>query len=291
MMRSFYTTENTRGEPRRALSHAAQCRPAQRSHPSGAERLCWCADSETMGLPAHADRLTSFEQMDVTRDSLAGSPCLALDVQTPAQTTLLKTKPGADHYKKLPHVPDEIGTMVFSQNDLQSGPMVLLTLMNVEGEDNIPPFLTHLAWDNKIWRPYSDTSCEKSCANYAQAFVDRWRVKSTQDKALIENLWAAEIIPTKALQAADDARDDFDVVMAAVSQNGLALRYASARLKNQRDIVLAAVSQVGLALYHASVALQGERDIVMAAVSQLPAALMYASTELQNEMHMATDGT
>jgi hypothetical protein len=290
-MRSFYTPEHASGVQRRNMSLAAQSRSTQRSHSPGSERLRCCANCETLGLSAHAERVSSFEQGDVKIGRRAELLVPALDMQMPAQATQLQTNTGVPHYKILPHVPDEIGTMVFSQEDLRLDPMVLLTLMNVEGEDHIPPFLTRLAWDDKFWKPYSYTPRENPCASYAQAFVDRWRLKSMEDKALIENLWTAKTVPAKALQAADDARDDFDVVMAAVSQNGLALRYASARLRDERAIVMAAVKQIGLALYHASVALRGDRAIVMAAVSQFSGSLMYASTELQNELHMAVDGT
>ena len=51
-------------------------------------------------------------------------------------------------------------------------------------------------------------------------------------------------------------------MLEAVKQNGYALEYASAALKDDREIVLEAVKQNGLALYSASAALQRDREIV-----------------------------
>ena len=44
---------------------------------------------------------------------------------------------------------------------------------------------------------------------------------------------------------------DREVVLAAVAQNGYALRQASAELKANRKVVLVAVAKNGNALYHA----------------------------------------
>jgi len=46
-------------------------------------------------------------------------------------------------------------------------------------------------------------------------------------------------------------RADREVVLAAVRQNGMALRFASAALQADREVVLAAVEQDGSALRHA----------------------------------------
>jgi hypothetical protein len=73
------------------------------------------------------------------------------------------------------------------------------------------------------------------------------------------------------------------LVYAAVTQNGLALRYASPELKADRIIVLAAVRENGLALDYASPALTADRVIVLAAVEENGLAIQYASEELRND--------
>ena len=80
-----------------------------------------------------------------------------------------------------------------------------------------------------------------------------------------------------------DGRAYRDLVLAAVWQDGMALRYASEELQADREIVLAAVRQDGMALCFASEELQADREIVLAAVQQDGRALCFASAELQAE--------
>ena len=49
-------------------------------------------------------------------------------------------------------------------------------------------------------------------------------------------------------------------MLAAVTQNGNALQYASDELKNDKDVVLAAVTQNGNALGYASAELRNDKD-------------------------------
>merc|ERR1712012_1188973 len=83
----------------------------------------------------------------------------------------------------------------------------------------------------------------------------------------------------------DDApnTNDRDAVLAAVTQDGDALRFASEDLKNDREVVLAAATSRGRALELASEDLKNDRDVVLAAVSQLGDALLYASEDLKND--------
>ena len=52
--------------------------------------------------------------------------------------------------------------------------------------------------------------------------------------------------------------------MAAVKQDGRALSYASAALKNDKEVVLTAVNQDRNALRYASDALQNDKEVVLA---------------------------
>jgi hypothetical protein len=65
-------------------------------------------------------------------------------------------------------------------------------------------------------------------------------------------------------------------VLDAVQFDGLLLRQANPKLRNDFDIVLAAVKQNGLALQYASEELRKNREIVKAAVLQNPLALAYS---------------
>ena len=57
-------------------------------------------------------------------------------------------------------------------------------------------------------------------------------------------------------------------MLAAVTQNGRTLQFASTELRADRAVVLAAVTQNGLALVYASKKLRADRDVVLAAVTR-----------------------
>ena len=75
--------------------------------------------------------------------------------------------------------------------------------------------------------------------------------------------------------------EDRDIVLAAVQQNGIALRYAAEPLKADRGIVLAAVLQNGEALRYADEPLKADRGIVLVAVQQNGWALQYVAEPLK----------
>jgi hypothetical protein len=80
-----------------------------------------------------------------------------------------------------------------------------------------------------------------------------------------------------------EMRDDREVVMAAVMQNGPALFFASDRLKDDRELVMAAVTENGNALFFASDRLKDDREIVMFAVRQNGYMLRHASDRLKDD--------
>jgi len=77
-------------------------------------------------------------------------------------------------------------------------------------------------------------------------------------------------------------RNDFEIVMAAVTTNGYALQFASQELRSNWEIVKAAVSGAGAGgcLQFASPELRSDAAIVLAAVSSDAYAAAYASASL-----------
>ncbi len=65
-------------------------------------------------------------------------------------------------------------------------------------------------------------------------------------------------------------RNDKDIVLAAVNQNGHALKYASTELKNDKDIVLTAVNKAGYTLRYASTELQNDKKLILNAYCTYP---------------------
>eukprot|EP00971_Amphidinium_carterae_P347940 6490235-Amphidinium_carterae.2 len=80
---------------------------------------------------------------------------------------------------------------------------------------------------------------------------------------------------------------DREIVLAAVSQNGIALQYASAELRRDRHIVHTAVRDVGIALEYAAEELQADRKIVLSAVQSSGLAIEYAARELRGVREIA----
>jgi hypothetical protein len=80
---------------------------------------------------------------------------------------------------------------------------------------------------------------------------------------------------------------DHDLLLAAVQRDGLALRYASDKLKDDKDIVLAAVKNNGLALRFASDCLKDTLVVARAAVENNGMALIYASDQLRDDFYAA----
>ena len=87
-----------------------------------------------------------------------------------------------------------------------------------------------------------------------------------------------------ALQDANvSLKKDKKVVLAAVAQDGRALAYADESLKKDKEVVLAAVAQDGEAIYYAFESLKKDKEVVLAAVAQYGWALEYADESLKKD--------
>lgn len=223
--------------------------------------------------PAHA-----FELNIRTHPSpkISASPGLA----TPASSaSSLKT--AAKPIKALPHVPDDIGLIILAQAQLD--PLGLLNLMNAQKADNIPPFLSRVAWDNRLWKDYSRVSLATAETNYAQAFVARWNNLSQEHRSIVARTWAEQSDSIETIEQGIAASGNFDMVLAFVREHPLQLKDLGDAWQSDRDIVLAAVCQDGRALAYAANELRSDRDIVLAAVSHDGRALAYAASKLQGD--------
>lgn len=91
-------------------------------------------------------------------------------------------------------------------------------------------------------------------------------------------------------------QNDKEIVLKAVSDNGLDLRFASPTLRDDKEVVTFAVEQNGWALEYASPRLKNDKEIVMKAILNDPWSMKFASIELKNDKTFAlevlrTDGT
>mmetsp|Transcript_116957 Transcript_116957/g.214252 ORF Transcript_116957/g.214252 Transcript_116957/m.214252 type:complete len:330 (-) Transcript_116957:62-1051(-) len=81
----------------------------------------------------------------------------------------------------------------------------------------------------------------------------------------------------------EDLRDDFDVVLAAVTADGFSLQYAGDDLRSDRSIISAALQETGLALQCAPAEAQMDRSVVLEAVRQHGSAMQYAHISLRSD--------
>jgi hypothetical protein len=102
----------------------------------------------------------------------------------------------------------------------------------------------------------------------------------TKDDSKQHMLAAVEQDGMAIKYASDDLKADHEIVLAAVKQDGWALEFASKELRADRVIVLAAVKHVSWALQYASKELRADREIVIVALKYDGWALQYASKEL-----------
>jgi len=83
-------------------------------------------------------------------------------------------------------------------------------------------------------------------------------------------------------------KDDKDVVLTAVKNNGRALQFASETLKADKEVVLAAVTNYAAALEYASTALKSDMEIVGTALKDNGLALVHCSDTLKANTEIVT---
>ena len=95
----------------------------------------------------------------------------------------------------------------------------------------------------------------------------------------------------KALKfASENLKDDLEVVLVAVTQNGEALEYASwPRLRANKEVVLVAVKNSGTALKYSSRNLKNDKEVVLAALEQNGIGPLYASDDLRADKEVVLE--
>ena len=86
----------------------------------------------------------------------------------------------------------------------------------------------------------------------------------------------------------EEMKGDRELCMAAVTQDGKALQWASEEMKGDRELCTAAVAQNRRALEFASEEMKGDRELCTAAVAQDGRALQYCSEEMKGARELCT---
>ena len=84
-------------------------------------------------------------------------------------------------------------------------------------------------------------------------------------------------------------KNDKEIVMAAVKENGEALQYASEELQADKKIIMYALKKDGRALLFASKLLKADKEVVMEAVKQDGRSLDYASKKLRSDKEVVME--
>jgi len=84
-------------------------------------------------------------------------------------------------------------------------------------------------------------------------------------------------------------KNDKEIVMAAVKENGKALRHASEELQADKKIIMQALKKDGRALLFASKSLKADKEVVMEAVKQDGHSFEYASKELRSDKEVVME--
>ena len=82
-------------------------------------------------------------------------------------------------------------------------------------------------------------------------------------------------------------KDDYDVVMTAVRQNGLSLQFASERLRDDFHVVIAAVQNKGHAIAYASPNLRMKKGVCWAACMNDGLAIVYINQNMRDDKDVA----
>lgn len=86
-------------------------------------------------------------------------------------------------------------------------------------------------------------------------------------------------------------QDDDELVRIAVKKKGMALQFASARLRDDYETVMLAVKKDGIALQFASARLRDDYELVILAIKENGNALEFASKNLQNNRNILLEAS
>lgn len=119
---------------------------------------------------------------------------------------------------------------------------------------------------------------QNSFFNDSTSFSDKISLTRYAYKQTLKTL----SINGNALEYARDLRGDKKAVLIAVSQNGLALKFALNALNSDAEVVLRAICQDGRACQYASYDLRADANFMRAAARLDLRALLYATDELKS---------
>lgn len=147
--------------------------------------------------------------------------------------------------------------------------------------DGCNNFITACEWHNDREMVLFVVKCKYFSVSMADRLYSKLPICVQHDKEVLLAFVAKNGLVLR--HAPERLKQDEACVMAAVRQTGHALEYAPEQFKQSKDVVLAAVATSGLALRNAAYLLKGDKQVVLAAVQKCGHALKYAAPELQQD--------
>jgi hypothetical protein len=153
--------------------------------------------------------------------------------------------------------------------------------------ENLTDMEEFTAENNILWpgleaKKKRDRITKQITRNISNVFAEEEQQKSVPFNAVEEFVLLAltnkNSEPNTLLLIDDKLKNNEKIVTAAVSTNGMALKYASGAMKGNKAVVLAAVKQNGFALQYATDEMRCDSDVVRAAISTHGGALKFART-------------
>lgn len=155
----------------------------------------------------------------------------------------------------------------------------------------IAPRLIHIERDQDTEIPIFEILAVSLFSEEPKLFPNkRIEIEITRDLIPLEKLISEKHIALEAIQKnpeeikyiSNELADDPDIILAAVSQKGELLSYASPRLRNNKEIVRVAMQEYVTAFAFASIELKEDEEFILEAVKMSGLALMYVTAKIKN---------
>ncbi len=113
------------------------------------------------------------------------------------------------------------------------------------------------------------------------SFIDGSSTRVIHSAEKLKKIKILKLNGSRLANESPRSRNDYDLVMAAVSIYGASLKHASARLRDDYNVVKTAVSSFGPALIYASKRLKNNVKLAEIAIKNIPYSIIFASPRIR----------
>lgn len=139
----------------------------------------------------------------------------------------------------------------------------------------------------RLLHDYRELRSDLSCFMAGETILLTLIVRTPEQTRWLQEVATSRSVSFWLQHAPQAAREDREVVLAAVARDGRSLRFASRELQADREVVLAAIAQSSDSFAFASSALRADRRVVLTAIAKCGMALQHAAAELRADREIA----